>query len=279
MEWFFAGSGLILGAGVVLLVVWLRVRRTTGVAPRAAGRPARDAPPVAQPRRHPHILIVGLGGVGKTTLVRNAFLNRDADPTQKTLNFAFYGTALSWRKYPGLDGPGTKATDVHCYVSDYRGQDLGSLLKSTQLDPNFRSALRRAGPISQVVIVVDVAAPPERREPHPHRVRPDADRIQENNSQWSDLALDAVFSVPDRLHLRDVCLFINKVGILENQGPALEDELRRDYTVLIDRLALRCRRLDPRLPGVLVGDAETGRGCPALLERSLASVLPGIPVT
>lgn len=216
------------------------------------------------------IMLLGLGGVGKTTFVRNLFQNEEANPTVSTEHYELYETTTIVKNI----GRGNMKRYT-LFVGDYRGQNLGQLVREfvTQQKKPFNPM--SYGFINSLVLVVDLFPPTEHFDDPPLKPRrhADADRIGLHGSQWNATALDAIFGLLTSGSLKYVCLFVNKSDLLIGSNAAeIQEELGNRFTDLQARLELRARRADAEFELVL-GSAKSSAGIShvrkALFERSV----------
>ena len=74
------------------------------------------------------ILLVGLGGTGKTSLIKALLNNHEANPNEKTENFEIYkGDRLSIKSKQEKN---TENNRYWFYIADYKGQNIGQLVRS-----------------------------------------------------------------------------------------------------------------------------------------------------
>lgn len=203
-------------------------------------------------------MLLGLGGVGKTTFVRGVFQNPKANPSVSTEHYGLYRTTTD------VEDPDDKRRNEKytLYVGDYRGQNLGQLVSKfiTQQKASFEPM--SYGYINSLVLIVDLFPPHEQFDHTMVEPRDcvDSDRVEKHNSQWNDTALDAVFGLLTTGGLRYVCLFINKMDLLKGSNtPAVQREVRKRFAELEGRLKERARGSKATFKLVL-GSAEDGGG-------------------
>jgi len=212
------------------------------------------------------VMLLGIGGSGKTSLIRALFHDKEANPTEATEDYEIYRHKS--QASPLIAARSSDVPAVHLFISDYKGQDLGSLVRAFILQQKMPYSPMAYNYVTAVVFVVDLVAPPTSKGAAVALVsEPSVERVRAQLTQWSDAALDAVFGmITDTLQYG--CLFINKLDLLERRTPAEDDKIRRLYRPLADRIAKRCG--DAKFE-VIVGSACDGTRVPTLQERLLDS--------
>ena len=152
------------------------------------------------------IMLLGLGGVGKTTFIRGVFGNPNANPAISTEHYELYQTTIS------IAGQKDEKETRHysLFVGDYRGQNLGQLVREFITQQKRAFEPMAYGYINSLILVVDLVPPPERSDDPPLQPRKalDAARAELHTEQWNETALDAVFGMLTRGSLRFVCLLV-----------------------------------------------------------------------
>ena len=242
--------GIILGVFDVVLgyLAWRFHRRLSGLS-----RPAK----VKQGKRN-SIMLLGLGGVGKTTFVRGVFQNPDANPSVSTEHYGLYRTTTDVEDAHDK----TRNEKYTLFVGDYRGQNLGQLVSKfiTQQKEPFEPM--SYGYINSLVLIVDLFPPHEQFDDALLEPRDcvDSDRVKLHNGQWNDTALDAVFGLLTTGSLKYVCLFVNKIDLLKDSNrSAVQRDVRKRFAELEDRLKKRAKGAKATFKLVL-GSAEDGGG-------------------
>jgi GTPase SAR1 family protein len=205
-------------------IVQETARETEKAVTEGIIKPVKLAPPA---KRNSAILI-GLGGTGKTTLIRSLLHDPKADPEIKTLDYSLYhgqrSAGESWH---------------HWYISDYRGQTIGNLVRSFVKQQKMIYSPMAYGHVNSLIVLVDIQRPkqaPSAPEP-PISESPNEERMQEHLTQWSATALDAVFGFFTADTLKYVCLFINKADLLTTRN---EQAVRAMFKDLEQLLRDRC---------------------------------------
>lgn len=108
------------------------------------------------------IMLLGLGGVGKTAFVRNLFHDPGANPDVSTEHYELYQTTTIVRDSGRGDAKPKQGEKYTLFVGDYRGQNLGQLVREfvTQQKKPFEPM--SYGFINSLILVVDLFPPPER---------------------------------------------------------------------------------------------------------------------
>jgi hypothetical protein len=227
--------------------------------------------PVRIPRgeKRSSVMLLGIGGAGKTSLIRNLFNDPNANPNERTEDYEIYRKRMEI----GQDNP-----TLNYFISDYKGQNLGTLVRAFVVQQKLPFSPMAYGYINALVLMVDIVPPPRDQggivEP---RDQCDQSRIGEHLRQWNDLALDAVFGlVTDTL--KCVILFINKYDLVVKHDQAMRGEIQSAYEPLINRIQARAQgaRFE-----VILGSAMHGDGIPRvndlLMEFSVSNKI-GTPL-
>ncbi len=217
------------------------------------------------------IMVLGLGGVGKTTVIQCLFQDKEANPNEVTKDFKFFQRRIQVNNIPGTTGQ----VWLNLFACDYRGQDLSTLTRTFVKQQLELYSPMAYGHIHSLILVVDLRFPkPLKDSPDvPVTKEPDEKRIERHLEQWNQTALDAIAGLLTA-ETRYICLFINRVDLLEDQTPGAK--LR--YSLLFEELRLRLvERFTPKpdengvLPkgippkfDVVVAHAISGDGTTAL---------------
>lgn len=173
------------------------------------------------------ILLIGIGGVGKTSLIKQMLDCDSANPQEKTKSFKIY-----WQRVSNGQEKNKSSEIRHCtgkpsgfwyFVCDYCGQNIGSLFRSFIEQQKREYSPIAYGYVNSLILMVDLFPPPEEGEIIPNGgASMDTRRIAINKCEWNNTAIDAVFGLLTN-ELRYVCLFINKIDLMEKQS---EDALK-----------------------------------------------------
>lgn len=222
----------------------------------------REPKPLSENEKRNSIIIVGLGGCGKTTLIRSLSKDDKANPEVPTSGY----TKFHWSERANDSEP-----LYTYYAADHKGQNIGTLIKGLIEEQKIPYSPMTWGAVNSLIFFVDVAnaydAKTQNIEDFKQEVeRSWKERIQENTRQWSPIALDTIFGFTTKSStdantnsLKYVCLFINKVDLLLDR----EEEIKMLYQNLIQDLSSRCSGLKFE---VILGSVKTGLGLPILAE-------------
>jgi signal recognition particle receptor subunit beta len=227
--------------------------------------------PVQVPKedRRNTILLIALGGVGKTTLIRSLFQNEDADPNEKTGSFDIYRGIRESSK----EGSLSPITKYWFHIADYKGQNIGQLVSSfieAQKKPYSPLAY---GFVDSLILMVDLWPPKAKQnDPDP---RPqssfDAERVKRHLHEWNDTALNAIFGLLTD-ELRYVCLFINKIDLMADRSDEALKTYEEAFRDLANKIEKRCRSQHFE---ILLGSARDGTALSRLeaqlMEHSVTS--------
>ena len=201
-------------------------------------------------------MMIGLGGVGKTSLIRSLFENDDAKPEIRTEHYTEYRLDLrvKQKKKPAARAlwPFANGRRYSLFVGDYRGQNLGQLVGEFVAQQKEAYRAMSYGYVNSLILVIDVL-PPTRTVP---ASKPDVTRMNYHTRQWSETALDGIFGLLTEDTLRYVCLFVNKVDMIpDSQSTVVEDRV----AALRSRLERKAKENSAEFR-VVMGSALKGHG-------------------
>lgn len=226
--------------------------------------------PIQLPTGHRRnsVMVIGLGGVGKTTLIKKLTLNPAIDPTRRTEKYDLYTfnmAVMNGAMLPSKEAasPAISTTPdsetTHVFITDYKGQDIGQLVRSFVEQQKALFSPMAYGHVTTLLLVVDVVGPKkgeDDEDPEPRR-EPDKERIRDQVRLWSELMLDAVFGFLTRESLQYVCLFINKVDLIDNVKG--RQELLSHFQPVVELLRQRTEPSGVKVK-TIIGSAQDGTG-------------------
>lgn len=174
------------------------------------------------------IMLLGLGGVGKTSLIRDLFQDGNANPKEKTEDIEIYASRRAYANQ------GQTQRDCHFYVCDYVGQNLGTLIRAFVIQQKKPYTPMQYGFVNALILMVDLRAPKARREgqePLPS-AKPDEERIQKHLDMWNDQVIDAVSGLLTTDSLKYVALFINKIDLMTDHRQEARDKWKKSFAPL-----------------------------------------------
>ncbi len=222
------------------------------------------------------IMLVGLGGSGKTALI-NVLCNINKRVEEKTMDYQIISGSVRQRK-----------TTYHLYISDYRGQDLSNLVRSFIIQQMAPYTPMRFGYIDSLIFVVDLFEHKDDDKGNTIEIERgqaefDQKRVEKQLEQWNRTAVDAIFGMHVVESLKYICLFINKVDLLADNAPEMESNIETAYKKLIDDLKRRCFYTDEQKLqkqyayfDCIIGSAKKGTGIP-ILQRNLFTYSKPLP--
>lgn len=225
------------------------LRRQTSELQRRLAGPRFELPP-KNSERYVRVAIAGLGGTGKTSLIRKISGCRLADPRKKTGAARTYSIV---RETAYEDHTEVLRLDLE----DYRGQNASDLLESVRHAENDF-------PVTSLLLMVDLFEVADEHtgastHPSPGKLWDQA-RVDKHIREWSDQMIGLLMdTLPD---LKHVGLFINKVDLIKAAVADHEYEIRNLFAPLIT--SIRARSSD-RLVKIYLGSATTDRMLATLL--------------
>ncbi|MGI9487545.1 MAG: GTPase domain-containing protein [Geminicoccaceae bacterium] len=217
------------------------------------------APPsLGRNARRNSIIVLGIERVGKTTLIRQLFEDRNANPFETTNEYSIYSKEMI-----------VEDIKYHMYASDYAGQDIGSLIGAFLGQQKRRYSPMSYGHVNSVILIVDLFTKADRGEPDPETLNsPLQSQIDKQLDQWNDLAIDAVFGLLTENTFKYFCLFVNKIDLLSDQSKESQERYGALFSTLKDRIINRAKKEAQNIEvDVIVGSAEQGAGTHRLREK------------
>ena len=213
------------------------------------------------------IVLLGLGGSGKTSLIRNVFQQKKATPERTTSEYTIYRSSHS-----------IENQKCNFFVSDYVGQNLGNLVGSFIEQQKIPFSEMSYGYINSLVLVVDLFPPkasPVSPDLEPAE-QPDLERVTRHLHQWNETALDAVFGMLTVPELSYVCLFVNKYDLISNNSPQSRRSIEALYQKLYAYLSFKVSGQGVESE-MMLGSASSGESLQRLLERFIKFSVPARP--
>jgi 50S ribosome-binding GTPase len=95
------------------------------------------------------IIVVGIGGSGKTTLINRLFKENSANPMIATNSYQLFSIEESAQRIK-----------YNYYVADCSGQNIGTLVSGLMVEQKELNSPMTYGSINSVIIIVDIAEAP-----------------------------------------------------------------------------------------------------------------------
>lgn len=206
-------------------------------------------------------MLIGIGGVGKTTLIGRILRDDRANPSEATQAYhLYYGTYDKTR----ASGDNIK---YHFHVSDYKGQNVGTLVQAFVSQQKMPYSPMAYDHVNALIVMVDLFAPLSQRAERQSRTMAtvEEERVKEHMDSWNSIALDAVFGLVTN-KLRYVCLFINKADLLLKDDAGWQPRIKEMFAPLKTLLDYKVKDIDGLVFDVIVGSASNGEGLYRLTE-------------
>lgn len=225
--------------------------------------------PIPEQDKRNTILLIALGGTGKTALIKSLFQNPEANPEQDTLAFDIYCANRASNKEGNTE---TKYTKYWFRIADYKGQNVGDLIRAFIEQQQEPYPLLAYGYVDSLIIMVDLISPkPDKDSPE---IIPtsnyDSERINYHLEQWNDTAINAIFGLMTS-ELKYVCLFINKIDLMSDRSTSADEKYKNAFKELSERIRKRCGKARFE---VLLGSATKGTHVPLLESRLMKHSAP-----
>ena len=211
------------------------------------------------------IIQLGIGGAGKTTLIKQLIGDPTANPNVETMNFSVYKRHSTIESGSG-DG---KKLETSIIIADYRGQDFSTLIRGI-LDHTRKGKEFRAGNINTIIFLVDIF-PPCDNKAELISDQPDRERLRKNIEYWNEDKVQEIFnSFTERGSLKNVVVFVNKCDLLASRNrEQLIDPVIQPLMHCIEKHT-ESLFIDPL---IIYGSVKTGEGVWQLLQRILRTVV------
>jgi GTPase SAR1 family protein len=220
-------------------------------------------PPVGIDETRNSVLVVGIGGTGKTSLIKALTGDANANPRISTNEFRIYKYVQEIQNDKG----GIRRTNM--YFADYIGQDLSSLILGFIEEQKRVYSPLRHGFLNSLIIVVDLFDVPARTGDTISKSETfSKKRVNENVQEWNTQSLQAVFGLFTKSQLMYICLFINKSDLLNRFDADMETLILSAYNDLRDELAQFTRGA---MLECVIGSADSGQSV-GRLKEALANV-------
>jgi len=194
-----------------------------------------------------NVLLAGTGGSGKTSILRALSGSERILPYQPTEQYDFY-ILINEISSRSEDEDLAERETTRIYVDDYKGQ-----WSPDAVNPEF---LERKDTIGRttLVIVVDIAFPPQAGAVSPQIKQIDEARVQQQLELFNTVFVQ---TLTEQLSRNDeIILFINKIDLIDRPIKEVSDEAKRAYSELLALIQTVTRK--PVY--VVCGSATTGLG-------------------
>ena len=214
-------------------------------------------------------MVLGIGGVGKTSLIKALTQSNLANPNIKTNEYSIYDYVVNKTNSNSSNNSHSKKTEQYqIYLSDYAGAELNSLIRGFLEQQFIHYSPMRYNSVNSLILVVDLFSPPSLPDEQVSKSDYiDEKRIQENIDYWDEKALSFVFGMLTD-SLKYICLFINKVDLLDTEEINEDEanEIKKKYDTLFKQLSLRSSGI---FLTRILGSAATGKNVEILREHLL----------
>lgn len=225
--------------------------------------------PIPSKDKRNTILLIALGGTGKTSLIKSLSQDPDANPEQETVAFDIYSFNRASKREETAESPYVK---YWFRIADYKGQNIGELVRAFIEQQKNPYPLLAYGYIDSLIIMVDLIPP--KPAPDAPDIAPtgkiDCDRVNFHLTQWNDTALNAIFGLLTS-ELKYVCLFINKIDLMTDRSLSADEMYKNEFKDLAERIKKRCGKARFE---ILLGSALKGTQVNLLEHRLMENSAP-----
>lgn len=186
------------------------------------------------------VVMVGIGGVGKTKLISKMFGINIPQTNRKTEHASVYKNRFI------VDPSSDRG--VWNYILDYRGQSLADLVRTfikQQYKPN---SYFKFGNIQTLMFVVDLRKPPpidehgvRREDTVEPKPKEDKKRVVENLENWNAQSISAAFGMVEIENLKSVLFLINKWDLVSSHTKTAEDRILQHYKPMVEEIEKHLR--------------------------------------
>jgi GTPase SAR1 family protein len=177
-------------------------------------------PPVAIDETRNSVLVVGIGGTGKTSFIKALTGDQNANPRIATNEFRIYKYVQEIQN----DAGGINRSNM--YFTDYIGQNLSILIAGFIKEQKREYSPLRYGYLNSLILVVDLFSPPKVSEDPVNAADTFSQkRVNENIEEWRTQSLQAIFGLFTTDQLRYICLFINKFDLVSRHDEAMQRQI------------------------------------------------------
>lgn len=209
------------------------------------------------------ILLLGLGGTGKTSIIKGLLNNDEANPNETTDKFTIYkGDRSSTDE--DEEKKQKKNSRYWFYIADYKGQNIGQLVRSFIIQQKRPFSPLAYGHVTSLILMVDLVPP--KKEAHyediPKQESYNEERVNKHLEEWNDNALDAIYGLLTS-ELRYVNIFINKVDLMSDMSYEAEEKYISIFKAIEQKVKKRSGRATVK---TYLGSAKDGTSLNYLVE-------------
>ena len=211
------------------------------------------------------VMVLGIGGVGKTSLIKSLSNSLVANPKIQTNRYSIY----EFKETSNNNSNDKKAPqEYEIFLSDYAGEKLEDLVRGFIEQQIIPYSPMRYNSVNTLILVVDLFSPPQLPDEQVTQKKyPDEARIKQNTDYWDEKTLSVIFGMLTS-SLKYLCLFINKIDLLDKEEINEDEilEIKKKFDPLFRRLSLRSSGIYLTR---IVGSASTGENISVLKENLL----------
>jgi hypothetical protein len=189
------------GGTLQALTILARISSIMDVERSCSGRFAQDQArrieleltqpkPATRNGRRCSVVLLGIGDTGKSQFIRHLTNTVVDTPTVKTTEIREWEVDIPFNENRPGDNQAAHQQHVTCYVTDYVGQNLGSLVEYFMIEQKTRLSKMAYGHINVLCLLVDLA----KGDPLKAKKNavPNPLRIQEQIDEWNGHTLAAL---------------------------------------------------------------------------------------
>lgn len=203
-----------------------------------------------------NVVIYGIGGTGKTSIIRALTGMRQADPESSTDKLATY-SIVQEHDYKEQSKPSVRSL-TRIYLEDSIGQNI-----SVRVNDSTVEKREAAIPSTVLVLVVDLFGIQQRDK---ISLKPSMSRIKDHYSEFNKTTLQSIRG--SIKHISSVVLFINKFDLLKSFSKDEQEQIIKKFEKLSDSI----KNIIPHKKYyVIAGAATKGLGVVGYNEHSPAN--------
>jgi hypothetical protein len=192
--------------------------------------------PASRNGRRCSVVLLGIGDSGKSEFIKRLTGNVVDAPAVKTTGVREWNVDIPFVESRPGDNQLALSRHVTCYITDYMGQNLGSLVHYFMMEQKARLSKMAFGHINVLCILVDLAeGDPAGGNGNNDKI-PDSTRTESQTSEWNGQTLAAVWGLVAGPKFKHVIIFLNKCDAIPSRPVKFDEIAAKPYATLIKRV-------------------------------------------